>query len=41
MKEIVAEMVSMLHATTSQNVFIRADLPSALPYINGDASRLS
>jgi signal transduction histidine kinase/CheY-like chemotaxis protein len=40
MTEVVAEMVTMLKATTSQNVSIRADLPAAMPYIKGDASQL-
>jgi signal transduction histidine kinase/CheY-like chemotaxis protein len=40
MTEVVNEMVTMLKATTSQNVSIRADLPAAMPYINGDVSQL-
>ena len=39
-KDIVAEMVTMLKATTSQNVIIRADLPASMPDILGDASQL-
>jgi signal transduction histidine kinase/CheY-like chemotaxis protein len=40
MTEVVAEMVTMLKATTSQNVSIRTDLPVAMPNITGDASQL-
>ena len=40
MTELVNEMLTMLKATTSQNVCIRADLPAAMPNINGDASQL-
>ncbi|MEI6207417.1 MAG: ATP-binding protein [Desulfuromonadales bacterium] len=40
MKEIVAEMLTMLKATISRNVSIRADLSDAIPHINGDASQL-
>ena len=40
MKEVVDELVTMLKATTSQNVSIRTDLPSVMPKIYGDASQL-
>jgi PAS domain S-box-containing protein len=40
MKEVVDEMVTMLKATTSQNVSIRADLPAVVATIKGDASQL-
>jgi len=40
MAEVVDEMITMLKATTSQNVSIRANLSSDMPYIKGDASQL-
>ena len=39
MAEVVNEMVTMLKATTNQNVSIRADLPPSMPNINGDVSQ--
>lgn len=38
--ELVREMVTMLKATTNQNVVIKLDLPADMPAITGDASQI-